>query len=163
MKISRIFLAAFLISSLPLFAGKPWRPTVEQLVPKAELIVTGTVISLQPSLITDKNNHQYSIAEVRVAETLKGTAPEVLHVAVEVEPRYDEKGLPIPRPAAWRYELEQKDHLYLIFLAKPPIAGAVYYVPVHLGSGIIDLSSKRPGDGPEELQQLQEYLREKKP
>ena len=163
MKTSQIFCATLLLSSLPLFAGKPWRPAIEQLVPQAELIVTGTVISLKPSLITDEKKHQYAIAEVRVTETVKGTPPKVLLVAVEAEPQYDEKGLPILASSAFRYELQQGDHSYLLFLAKPPMAGAVYYLPAHFGSGIVDLSSKRIGDGPQELQQLRDYLREKNP
>ena len=159
----QIFLAAFLLSSSLLFAGKPWRPAVEKLVPEAELIVIATVTNLAPSLITDDEKHRYDIAEVRIAETLKGTAPTFLRVAVQVEPPYDEKGSPSIRSSAWRYELERGGHLYLLFLAKPPIAAACYYVPVHFGSGIVDLNSERSGDGPQELQRLRDYLRQTTP
>ena len=158
-----LLLAALLLAPSLVFAGKPWRPAVDRLVPESGLIVTGTVTSLKPSLITDKDKRRYDIAEVHVTETLKGTAPKVLLVAVQTDPRYNEKGEQILISSAFRYELKQGDHVYLLFLAKSPMADAVYYVPIHSGSGIVDLNSTRVGDGPKELQTLRDYLREKKP
>jgi hypothetical protein len=132
---------------------------VEKLVPDAELIVLGKVMALKPSLITDKDKKSFAIAEVQVAETIKGSAPAHLRVAVESEPAYDEQGMPIARSTAFRYELQPGEHSYLLYLAKPA-ADAVYYTPVHFGSGIVDLNSNRSGDGPKELEALRSYLKQ---
>lgn len=130
---------------------------MEKLVPESELVVLAKVTALKPSLISDKDKKTFAMAEVQVTETIKGTAPERLRVAVESEPEYDERGMPIARSTAFRYELKAGEHLYLLYLQKPA-ADAVYYVPVHFGSGIVDLDSNRTGDGPKELESLRSYL-----
>lgn len=157
MKSFTAFLGALAISTVIVLAGKPWRPGVEKLVPESELIVVVKVTALKPSLITDKDKKSFAMAEVQVTETIKGTAPERLRVAVESEPEYDERGILIARSTAFRYELKAGDHSYLLYLQKPA-TDAVYFVPVHSGSGIVDLDSNRTGDGPKELDALRSYL-----
>jgi hypothetical protein len=142
-----------------LLAGKPWRPAVDQLVTESELIVIGKVTGIEPSLVKNPYGHPCALAEIRVTETLKGTPPKTLLVAVEAAPVYDEKGIQIPISTAYRYDLKHPEHTYVLFLAKPSVADAVFYVPAGNGSGIVDLDRDRPGDGPSELKTIRAFIR----
>ena len=144
-----------------LLAGKPWRPAVETLVSESKLIAIGKVTRIEPSLVKDKNGHPCALAEIRVTETLKGTPPKTLLVAVPAEPIYDDKGIQILISTAYRYDLKSVEHSYVLFLTKPSVADVVFYVPSGNGSGIVDLNLDRPGDGPAELERLRAHLRKK--
>ncbi|MDB6151549.1 MAG: hypothetical protein JWL90_2 [Chthoniobacteraceae bacterium] len=147
---------AILMPSPFLLAGKPWRPEVSQLAAESTVIVIGTVTSIEPSLVTDAMGHPCSIAEVKVRETLKGDPVQSLRVAMPAEPRYDQTGTPILASTAYRYELKAAEHSYLLFLIKPGIENAAYYVPAGSGSGIVDLNKK--DDGSRELERLRAHL-----
>ena len=141
------------------FAGKPWRPSIDQLSVDADLIVVGKVHALHPSLISDSENRRFAIAEMYSSETLKGKPQDVLRVAVETPLRYDEKGFPIPLSSAWRYELEPGNHEYLLFLCRPDSKGAVYFAPCHSGSGIVDLRPDHPNSLADATERVREVLR----
>jgi hypothetical protein len=144
----RSILLVLLLIPSALFAGKPWRPEAKTLMTESDLVVVGKVISLEPSLVKNEKGEACAIGEVQVEQTLKGDAPKTVRVAVVAEPVYDEKGMPIARSTAFRYELKRDDHRYLLYLKKVE----AYYVPAHFGSGIVDLNRDRPGDGPAELE-----------
>jgi hypothetical protein len=141
------------------FAGKPWRPAIQQLADEAELIVIGKVLAIQPSRIIDSEGRRFALAEISSSETLKGQTRDLIRVAVEALPRYDERGVPIPMSSAWRYELQPGDHEYLLFLSRPGVADATYFVPAHDGSGIIDLRPGQPNSLPNAVKDLREALR----
>ena len=161
MKTPRLLFALILAASSIVVAGKPWRPALEQLVPESALIVVGNVTRIEPSLVKDKDGHPYSLAIIRVTETLKGTPPKTLLVTVPAEPIYDEKGIQLIISSAYLYDLKQVDHSFVLFLTKPADATAIYYVPAGLGSGIVDLNRDRAGDGPAELERLRAFPRGK--
>ena len=151
--------ALLLLAAATLHAGKPWRPGVDQLVSESELIVIGKVISTEASLVKDKFGQPCALVKFRVTETLHGTAPKTLLVAVPAEPFYDEKGIQRLISSAYRYDLKLVEHTYVLYLAKPAVADAAYHVPAGSGSGIVDLNLDRPGDGPAELERLRAHLR----
>ena len=140
-------------------AGMPWRPSIEQLSAESDLIVIGKVHELCPSLITDSEKRRFAVAEIFSSETLKGKPHDVLRVAVETPPRYDEKGFPIPLSSAWRYELEPGEHEYLLFLSRSSSPDTVYFLPCHSGSGIIDLRPNHQNSQADAIDQLREVLR----
>jgi hypothetical protein len=157
-KAASLFAFLFLFAAFSLQAGKPWRPGIEQLERESELIVLGRITRVEPSFVADEQGRAYRLAVVEVTEVLKGTPPKTLLVPIIAEPLYDEKGAQLPRSTAYRYELKEVAHSYVLFLTKPPLAGASYYVPAGNGSGIVDLDQDRPGDGPAELQKIRTYL-----
>lgn len=150
--------SAFTVAS----AGMPWRPSIEDLSRESDLIVIGRVLAIQPSLITDPEGRRFGIAEIATSETVKGKSDNVIRVAVETPPRYDEKGFPIPLSSEWRYDLNAGDHEYLLFLSRPTIQGAVYFVPAHSGSGIIDLRPNHRNSESGAVENLRKILQKRK-
>ncbi len=147
-----------LLFSFPvvLFAGKPWRPEPKTMIQESDVVLVGKVLSVEPSLVKDEKGQPCSIAEVQVEKTLKGDAQKTVRVAVVAEPVYDADGQILPRSTAWRYDLKQNGHRYLLYLKKV----AAHYVPAHFGSGVVDLELDRPGDGPAELGKAEENTKD---
>ena len=153
--------------AMPLLAGKPFRGPVSTLIPASKAIVMGQVLSLHPVYFRNERGEPQAVAKVKVLEQFYGgelrkTAGDFLVLTDYAQFVYDEKGRLMAKNTGWRYWLEPGPQRYLLFLDIEPDSSL--YRPIDGGSGIINLDSDRPGDGPQYLDQLKTELkyREKK-
>ena len=148
------------LSASNLLGGKPYRKPVKDLWRESQVVIKGQVLSLHPSTYRNHSGEPRAMAKVRALQSFRGhenlNGSHPLFVVTDYSPHteiYSEEGM-VPRSTEWKYWLEPGSQTYLLFLNQ--VEGSYVYIPVQDGAGIIDLDSKRIGDGPQYLEQVME-------